>query len=402
VSAGKLTPCGKTDVAFREEQTKMKVLIAGGYGNVGRAIVMNLLSHGDVAGILVAGRHPEKGEELLRSLDSPKVSFVSLDVGQKKEMLGLLDGVGVLVNATSHEQNLSLMECALEAGAHYLDLGGMFHITRKQLDLDGRFREAGLSAVLCMGACPGLSNILAARGAERLDQAREVHIRVGSRRGTDFEGFNLSPRTLLDEFTKSPVIYSDGAYTELPPLSGWETYSLPQPVGEVEGFYALHSEVLTLPMSIPNVRKVTYWVAFPPAIMGMMRTLRSLGLMSPEPIRIKGVDISPREFLHQVFGSIRTVSGYVREFKALQVEVRGTKGLDPATCRFDVVVESNPAWKQTASAYWTAIPASIAVLMLGRGEITKRGVLPPDKAVPPEPFLAEVERMGIVIRETTS
>ena len=378
----------------------MKMVIAGGYGNVGRAIAMNLLKQGDVSGIIIAGRHPEKGEELLRSLGDPRASFVSLDVGREKEMLSLLDGVDVLVNATSHEQNLHLMNCALRAGTHYLDLGGMFHITKRQLDLDGRFREAGLTAVLCMGACPGLSNVLAARGAERLDQTQEVHIRVGSRRGTDFEGFNLSPRTLLDEFTKSPVIYANGQYEELPPLSGWGKHLLPQPVGEVEGFYALHSEVLTVPMSIPGVRKVTYWVAFPPAVMGMMKTLISLGLTSQEPITIKGVDLSPREFLHRVFGTIRTVSGYVQEFKALEVEVRGTKAGRPTATRFDVVVESNPAWKQTASAYWTAIPASIAVLMLGRGKIAERGVLAPDKAVSPKEFLAEVERMGVAIQET--
>ncbi len=47
------------------------------------------------------------------------------------------------------------MRAALQVGAHYLDLGGLFHVTGEQLELDAEFREAGLLAVLGMGSTPG-------------------------------------------------------------------------------------------------------------------------------------------------------------------------------------------------------------------------------------------------------
>ena len=60
------------------------------------------------------------------------------------------------------------MEVALAAGAHYVDLGGLFHVAREQLGLDERFREAGLLAVLGMGSTPGKTNVMAARAVELL------------------------------------------------------------------------------------------------------------------------------------------------------------------------------------------------------------------------------------------
>ncbi len=47
-------------------------------------------------------------------------------------------------------------------------------------------------------------------------------------------------------------------------------------------------------------------------------------------------------------------------------------------------------------------PASIVAQMLGRGEIMTRGLLSPAVDVPYEPFMKELERRGIVIKEKVS
>ena len=46
------------------------------------------------------------------------------------------------------------MRACLEVSAHYIDLGGLFHITRKQFELQEEFAAAGLTAVLGMGSTP--------------------------------------------------------------------------------------------------------------------------------------------------------------------------------------------------------------------------------------------------------
>ena len=41
-----------------------------------------------------------------------------------------LQGADVVVNAADYRLNLDVMRGALAVGAHYVDLGGLFHVTR--------------------------------------------------------------------------------------------------------------------------------------------------------------------------------------------------------------------------------------------------------------------------------
>ena len=67
----------------------------------------------------------------------------------------LLAGVDVLVNSASYRVNLDAMRACLEAGCHYIDLGGLYHLTTRQLELDHDFSAAGKLALLGMGSSPG-------------------------------------------------------------------------------------------------------------------------------------------------------------------------------------------------------------------------------------------------------
>jgi lysine 6-dehydrogenase len=50
----------------------------------------------------------------------------------------------------------------------------------------------------------------------------------------------------------------------------------------------------------------------------------------------------------------------------------------------------------------TAFPTSIIAQMVARGDITARGVFPPEQCVPLDPFLGELRRRNIIIHETYS
>ena len=60
------------------------------------------------------------------------------------------------------------------------DLGGLFHTTRRQLELGERYTGAGLSAVLGIGSCPGIANVHAGDLGSRLDEVRSVRIFNGA------------------------------------------------------------------------------------------------------------------------------------------------------------------------------------------------------------------------------
>ena len=61
----------------------------------------------------------------------------------------------MLVNSASYRVNLDAMTACLEAGCHYLDLGGLYWMTSRQLELGPRFERAGLLALLGIGSAPG-------------------------------------------------------------------------------------------------------------------------------------------------------------------------------------------------------------------------------------------------------
>ena len=74
------------------------------------------------------------------------------------------------------------MHACLEAGCHYLDLGGLYHVTAKQLELSAQFEQRGLLALLGIGSAPGKTNLLAARAVRELGRrARSIAVAAAGR-----------------------------------------------------------------------------------------------------------------------------------------------------------------------------------------------------------------------------
>src|SRR5437899_12231178 len=69
------------------------------------------------------------------------------------------------------------MEAAIGAGIHYCDLGGLYHQTLRQLKLDARARDAGVTFVLGIGSTPGTMNVMGMHGASKLDKVEKVRLR---------------------------------------------------------------------------------------------------------------------------------------------------------------------------------------------------------------------------------
>ena len=119
--------------------------------------------------------------------------------------------VDVLVNSASYRVNLHAMRACLEAGCHYLDLGGLYWMTGDQLELDDDFRARRPARPARDGREPGQD--------ERDGRARRARARVGesasdpraaprdatSSRPTA-SAFPYALQTLLDELTLKPVV----------------------------------------------------------------------------------------------------------------------------------------------------------------------------------------------------
>jgi saccharopine dehydrogenase (NAD+, L-lysine-forming) len=315
------------------------------------------------------------------------------------ELLDLLREVRAVAACIPYRANLATMETALEAGCHYADLGGLFHATRKQLELHGRFAAAGVSRVLGIGSAPGLTNVLARLGADALETVTSIDMADGavdlSGDGGAF-GVPYSVETVLDEFTMPAMVFEGGELREVPAGSGVVDWVFPEPVGTQPAMYTLHSEPATLPDTIPGVRDVRWRLALPRAVHEGFAFLTTIGLASDEPVPTPSGEVVPREVLAAVLDRLSAPEGEPNDVEFLDVRVVGTKDGHPAEhralARFDPTTDG-----LSAGAFGTAIPIAVTARWMAEGGVPP-GVHPPETAFDAAAFVAELTVEGVQVR----
>jgi saccharopine dehydrogenase-like NADP-dependent oxidoreductase len=163
----------------------------------------------------------------------------------------------------------------------------------------------------------------------------------------------------------------------------------------------LHSEVATLPVSYraKGIREVSFRIAFPDGLAERLRFLRALGLTSTEKVRANGVRVAPRDVLMALQRQLPrpAAGGPPDEHEVLRVVVRGARDGRPVEDVVDCQTAGISAWGLGVDVD-TGCPPSIAVQLLRAGVITVRGVRPPEQAIPPAPFFAQLRKRGMTIR----
>ncbi len=199
-----------------------------------------------------------------------------------------------------------------------------------------------------------------------------------------------------------PLIFENGAFKHLPPFSGEEVYNFPDPVGPLTVYCTDHEETETLPRFIKKgVKYVDFKLAFSPETVELLKTLNELGLMSSEPIQVKGAKVSPLDVFISLIPTPAEIGGKVDGYACILTDVRGEKEGDKIHHVVYAFMSHKEAYRRlgvTATAYLTGIPAAVGAAMLADGAIKKRGVYPPE-VLEPEPFLTRIRRKDIEIYE---
>ena len=381
----------------------MKALVLG-YGITGSVIVRDLAETSE-ADIVVADKRPLKTKQLADEIRSKKVTAEQIDVTDHKKLVELLrKGFNVVVNSTFYQFNVNVMKAAIESGVHYVDLGGLYHVTLKQLELNDEAKKAGVTAVLGCGCAPGITNVLAMHGANKLEKVDSVYMYSGAVVLKEITGIKVAYAvpTLLDELTLNAYPYKNGRHMEVPPFSDEETIRFPEPIGDVKAYIVIHSELATIPRTIDKgIKNAIFRIIISPAAVSKLKVLSEVGLTSKEAIDVKEVSVSPREFLERYFGSIpqpKIKRG--DEVHVARVNVVGEKDGEKIQCTFDVINDPKPEWNASSSGFVTGVSASIIAQMLARGDIQLRGVAPSEVCIRPEQFISELKKRGIRIHET--
>ncbi|MCI4344227.1 MAG: saccharopine dehydrogenase NADP-binding domain-containing protein [Thermoplasmata archaeon] len=381
----------------------MRAVVLGGGGLTGRVTVRDLAEGGQFGEIVVADLDATLAHAAASATGRASVRSQSVDVRDQAALATLLAGADVCVNAVQYTFNLEVMEACLAARVPYLDFGGLFHMTRRQLALDGRFREAGLLAIPGLGQVPGASNVLALAATADMPRVDSIVIRDGwcdLTRGGPEVTFTWSPSTFLDEMNLPAMVWEEGGYREYPPMSGAERYEFAPPVGLTTVYRTLHSEPATLPESLrAKGLRHCEWKEGGPGI-DVLRILARIGLGSDKPVEVRGTSVVPREFLLALLKREKLL-GYppdveVDDWEVLDMEIQG-EGPEGATTRHALGrFPPKPAWGASATEYAVGVCGAIGAELMVRGAMNGHGVRPPELCVPPGPFREALGRRGIV------
>jgi len=377
----------------------VKVLILGGYGAMAQSTVPDLLSSPGVERVGIAGRNASKAEAFAASQRDDRATSVSVDARDSADLVRELKRWDCVINSTWYDLNVPITEAAIAAGIHYCDLGGLYHQTLRQLKLDSRAKDAGVTCILGIGSTPGTMNVMGRHGATKLDNVRKVQLRSSGAVVSGGEPGKFVPpyaiRTIFDEFSLDAPILRKGKIRFVPALSGLERSEFMPPVGVVEGYYTIHSELATMPKTIgKGVQEMDFIVAFPPEFRETVATLVRLGLASREESTVEGTKVRPYDVTSSVIDALPKPKQPELDVDIQRCVLVGEKDGNPMTLRYEAVTWPHEKWKVGGGVVDTGVPPSIAAQWLIRGKVKERGVVPPEIAFDPVPYFQELNARG--------
>jgi saccharopine dehydrogenase-like NADP-dependent oxidoreductase len=383
------------------------IAVTGGTGLTGQCAVRDLLRNRKVERVVVADLDGVSLKKLGKTLDDGRIYLKKVDVRNHEATADAIKGCDVVVNGVQYYFNLDVMSAALAAGVNYLDFGGLYHTTLRQIRaFRQKFGKKKILGLLGMGAQPGVSNLMVKHSTSLLDRVETIEIRDAWRDFTKTDSpmyFTWSPQTLFDEATQDAIVYEKGRYVVKPPLSEPETVRFPAPVGSVPVYLALHSELATIPQSFAEngVKNVSwkegsedFWKT---------KFLADLGLVSDKEIPIGGGRVSPRKFFLSLLsarGGLRMpIDAVPNDFEITRVVSYGWKDGRKSRIVVDTFFPAYKPWRVSCSQYNVGIPASIAAQKIAsEGDLLPKGVLPPERVFDPSPFFRELEKRKITVK----
>ena len=350
----------------------MNVAVLGAAGTIAPAIVRDLAESSEVESILLLDLRGEVAERVASEQGGGKAGAREADA--RDGLAVSLAGIDVLVNSASYRVNLDAMRACLGAGCHYLDLGGLYHVTGEQLALHEAFEEAGLLAVLGIGSSPGKTNLMARWAVDALGgRADAVQVMAAGRDLDPPAGpsFPYALQTLLDELTLAPVVLRGGEPIEVEPLSNGGEVDFGEPIGLAPTIHTLHSELRTFGDSF-GCAECAFRLSLAPAL------LERLGSLADAPD-----DVVRAAAAEAQRPSSQTVSVHLVEARA---------GERRATVR--AVTRPHADWRLGGGIVSTAAPAAATVRLLARNQIDAYGALPPERCIEPAAMFSELSERG--------
>jgi saccharopine dehydrogenase-like NADP-dependent oxidoreductase len=328
--------------------------------------------------------------------------------------LARVERADAILNAVDPRFNPPIFRAAREAGCTYLDMAMTLsepHPDRPyeqpgvmlgdaQLAEDDAWKDVGLLALVGIGVEPGLSDVFARFAADHLfSELDEVAVRDGS--DIVVEGYDFAPTfsiwTTIEECLNPPLVWErDRGWYTTEPFSEPEIFEFPEGIGPVECVNVEHEEVVLIPRAI-ECGRVTFKYGLGDEFIQVLRMLHLVGLDSTRPVRVRDVEVSPRDVVAAVLPDPAGLGDRMtgKTCAGTFVSGTGTDGLPRSVYLYHVAdnEETMREYGCQAVVWQTAINPVLALELLEDGSWKGTGVLGPE-AFDAEVFLDRMRASG--------
>lgn len=360
----------------------MKVIVLGA-GGMGRYAARTAVEFPFVEELVVADLDESAAKRFAEELGD-KASASRVDVTDPADLARVLDGATAVLNTVGPFFRLGppVLEAAIAAGCHYLDINDDWESTEAMFAMSEDARRGGITAVVGMGASPGMSNLLAVTAIEELDEVHAV-----------YPGFDLDaamPESRGDRPSAASVhgvhqltgkirVFDGGRMVEESPM---RRIDLDYPgLGMRAGYTMGHPEAITLHRYYPTLERSLIVMTIDRTSLWGMRAIGTLvdwGVISVETAA------GWVETLEGVGKPVKTPADYVEELTRedsiklppVFAMATGTKNGKPASAAAAIL--SAPA---TGMGGATGVPLAVGLAALRPDGELRRGVFAPEGIV---------------------
>jgi len=388
----------------------VKVVALGGAGGMGSRGVRELAKRAPDVDVVIADKDIDKAGKLAVELGG-KVSAVQVDADEAGHLVKVMKGADVVANTIGpyYVYGEKVLRAAIEAKADLVDINDDQDSVQSCLRLHEKARRANITAIICLGATPGITNVLARYGAGKLDEVDDIRIlwfwtTVGP------SGAGLAITDHVFHATSGEILtYRDGKLVRVPANSEPEIVELIPPVGKGKVAHFGHPEPVTIPHYIKVKNVCNKGGSWPESANEFFEFVSEFGLNSLREITINGTTVPIRTITSKIFGMLPELIpekyvSWVKEAKekygdfgvegaVLKVEVKGLK--QGKRCRYTYFARC------PAETLITSLPMVLGTLLLTRGQIRRKGVFAPEGIVDPGVFIEELGK-DIFLQEYTA
>ena len=396
---------------------------------MGAAVAFDLARDPAVKEIGLVGRRKAALEATRAWLASPKVSLHALDVAAVGETKALLQQYDVAVNTLpDRHTSYMVMQSAVEAGRNLVDMLEEYHrrpdayetenlVLPKGMTLEqyGDYLHEtalanGVTVMDGIGFAPGLSNITCGEGIRKLDTAESAIARVGgipskaaaAKRPLRYM-ITWAFHHVLREYMIKVNVLKDGRLVEVDATTGRECFQFDK-LGRNEALECaitpgMPSFIFTRRQLREFAEKTVRW----PGHWDGVTTLKECGMLDGEAVDFGGVKVVPRDFLLSRIEPRLKAGAGDGDVCVMYNTVTGTKNGTRTRIAYWLWDEADPVTGISSMGRVTGFSAAIGAVMIGKGLIKEKGLVPPEDCIYGglyDAFMKELEKRNIRILET--